>query len=304
VTGLVGCRSTQLGYDQRNMRETLLELYQNQVLDNLVRTKKNLPIVHIDYGNLNGTITQEASLSAGDDLTSTNQGFAAGAAGALLKRVRTAVLKFSGGAKHTNQLTLNGSPVITSNAVYQAYAAAAADDVIKPMTTPLKDGEAHLTYRFQNETWYVPDEKKDAFFELYLKTTVKRQAQTTIVAKREVFGAEKISEKSGRSQLEIKLKESIPNDSGTLTVNIDGRERIFRYKPVPDVPIGHPTDRILLDNPEAETKMSGTVLAQIIKGKVATLTNDTPVLLAVPTVDPLEAIRFQLEQQRLQQLTR
>src|SRR4051794_21243067 len=56
-----GCRSQQLAHDQDQFRGVLLDLYTNQIMDNLVRTKNGLPIIQLDYTNVAGQITQNAS---------------------------------------------------------------------------------------------------------------------------------------------------------------------------------------------------------------------------------------------------
>ena len=87
---------------------------------------------------------------------------------------------------------------------------------------------------------------------------------------------------------------------------VNGIDRKFAYQWVTDIPPGHPTDRILLNNDEsAEPKLKGAELAKAIAGKEAVFKNNTfvPGYVAPPT-DQLEPIRSQLELQRLQQLGR
>ena len=59
--GLHGCRSQQLACDQDQFRSRILELYTNQIMDNLVRVDQGLPIVQMDYTNITGTVTQNAT---------------------------------------------------------------------------------------------------------------------------------------------------------------------------------------------------------------------------------------------------
>ena len=58
VMGGAGCRSTQLAQDQDQFRARLLDLYTNQIMDNLVRADQGLPIIQVDYTKITGTITQ------------------------------------------------------------------------------------------------------------------------------------------------------------------------------------------------------------------------------------------------------
>ncbi len=302
-----GCRSTQLGIDQSGMRETLLRLYQDQVLDNLVRAKLHYPIVQVDYSNMTGTLGQTASATVGETDTRTNNIPMKGATGAVLSKVRSYVFNYGGTASQTANLTVTGQPVISEDSVYQAYVDAVEKDpdIIQPMDKPLPRDEIHLTHEFEGKTWYVPAKKADAFFKLYLATTVQRQTKVpvSLTVHTGITAAVKVTELSPtQSVLEIRLKDKILNDSGRLTVALNGIERNFRYEPLRDIPGGQLTDRVLLINDETETKLKGNELAKAIAGKDATLKNDTFVPGFVPQVpNQLEPIRSELELQRLQQ---
>ena len=61
---LAACRAQQLGQDQDAIRQTVLHLYERQIIDNLIRTWHGKPLVQIDYTRITGTIDQTASASA------------------------------------------------------------------------------------------------------------------------------------------------------------------------------------------------------------------------------------------------
>ncbi len=308
LVGVVGCRAGQLGNDQANMRETLLNLYQEQVLDNLVRAKLHYPIVQIDYSNVTGTMTQTASATVGQTI-STTRNSPEGTVGSFLRRVFVYVYNFGGTASENAQLAMTGQPVISVDSVYQAYLDALAKDpniVMSAERTPPK-GMYHLLHKFQGETWYVPTTKAPEFFKLYLAVTVQRQAKVpiTLTVQTSILDTVKVTELSStQSVLEIRLKDKILNDSGQLTVAIDGIEKRFRYQPVPDIPSAHQTDRVLLNNDEVESHLKGKDLAKAIAGKMVLLKNDTYVPgFVAPVADQLEPIRSQLELLRLKQFT-
>lgn len=304
---LGGCRAAQLGLDQSDMRVTLLKLYQEQVLDNLVRAKLHYPIVQVDYSNLTGTLNQVASATVGQTETRTNNTPASNATGSLLDKVRTFVLNYSGTASQTANLTVTGQPVISTDSVYQAYLDALKNDpdIVKRADKQLQKGEYHLTHEFQGNTWYVPADMAEAFFKLYLATTVQRQTKVPLVLtiNTVIIATVKVTEiPPTQSTLEIRLKDNILNDSGKLTVTINGIEKSFRYQRFRDIPEGQTTDRVVLINDETESQLNGNELAKIIAGKEATLKNDTFVPGFVsPIPNQLEPIRSQLELQRLQQ---
>jgi len=69
--GLFGCRSQQLACDQNKFRCQILDLYTDQIMDNLIRVDQGLPIVQMDYTNIVGTITQNGSAGVTDAYTQT-----------------------------------------------------------------------------------------------------------------------------------------------------------------------------------------------------------------------------------------
>jgi hypothetical protein len=293
------------------MRETLLKLYQSQVLDNLVRTKKHYPIIHVDYSNLTGTLNQVASANIGGSETNTNSNQASNAAGALVDRARASMLNYGATAAQTANLTITGQPVIGADSVYQAYVDAVTKDpnIIMEAKGPLQRTAYHLTHDFQGETWYVPADKGAEFFQLYLITTVQRQPKVPVsltIQTIVVDTIEVIQKSPTQSQLVIRLKDKILNDSGKLTVALEGIERRFTYQADPRVPRGQLTDRVLLNNDETVApRLNGVELAGAMAGKDVMLDSDTFVPGFVsPVPNQLEAIRSQLELQRLQQLGR
>jgi flagellar hook-basal body complex protein FliE len=310
---LVGCRSAQLGNDQADMRQTLLRLYEEQVLDNLIRAKKRYPIVQVDYSNMTGTMNQVASATLRSNVTRTSNTPHTGFVNTLL-RALTYFVELSGTASETANLTITGQPVIAVDSVYDEYLDALVrhPDLIKEASGPLAASAYHRKREFEGATWYVPNEedKKDAFFKLYLATTVQRQTKLPIhiEVQTSVLGTVKVqSEKPPQSLLEIRLKDKIANDSGTLTAVIDGIEHKFRYQALDDVPRGKPTDRVILNNDAtAGPKLTGEQLAKALAAsKEIRLRNDTfvPGVAPAPAV-PNEAIRSQLELLRLQQFNR
>jgi len=322
----VGCRSAQLEFDQKDMRETLLTLYENQVLDNLVRTKLHYPIVQVDYSNLTGTITQSASATLGQTNTVTRNSFL-NATGALIRRVFTYVTNVGGSAAENAQLTVTGQPLINGDNVYQAYVDAIAKDpcIVQSLeaipndpcldqqtTKTLEPGKYHLVHNFRGKTWYVPKEKARDFFKLYLYATVQRQTKvlvltvdTTILDAVDFKGDWSIA----RPELLVRLNDKVLKDFGQMTIfGVEGMELKFRYQADPDPTIqpGHPTDRVQLIYDEDNAKkvnLKGRELVKAIAGKKARLKNDTYIPgFVAPVPNPLEPIRSQQELLRLQQL--
>src|SRR4051794_7369925 len=67
--GSFACRSTQLASDQDHIRGAVMELHTNQIMDNLIRYRQGLPILHLDYVHMTGTVTDTASGALGGSQT-------------------------------------------------------------------------------------------------------------------------------------------------------------------------------------------------------------------------------------------
>ena len=66
-----GCAVHEMYKDQDQIRTALLDLYTNQIIDNLVRASKGMPIIQLDYTNAQAMITVKETGSASDSLGTT-----------------------------------------------------------------------------------------------------------------------------------------------------------------------------------------------------------------------------------------
>ena len=73
----------------------MLDLYTNQIMDNLVRLHQCLPIVQMEYTNITGTVSQESTYGVSGSRTSDVVGI-------------TRVLSGTLGGTHHNELTITG----------------------------------------------------------------------------------------------------------------------------------------------------------------------------------------------------
>jgi hypothetical protein len=179
-----GCAVHELRSDQERIRATLVELNTNQVLDNLVRASKGLPIIQIDYTNASASVTLEETANISDAVTTTN---ATGLMSTIAKVGAAATTSFavtaatlntlipSMTALHTNQIGISGTPVLTSNELYDAYLAYLGEPGRLQVTAcPPAPGEAHLCKRYHKCYYWVPVHAKEAFYELATVVTAQR----------------------------------------------------------------------------------------------------------------------------------
>ena len=131
-----GCRAQQLQSDQDRFRCALLEMETNQIMDNLVCAYNGLPIVHMDYSSITGTITQTPSGQISGSVQTT----------APVTNMIAYMLGFS----QMNQLTVTANPVVDKPDFYAAY----LDFLGKPgrllvSPTPPPPDAAHIVRCFQ-----------------------------------------------------------------------------------------------------------------------------------------------------------
>ena len=119
---LPGCRAAQLQHDQDDFRQRLMEMETNQILDNLILCQLGLPFVHLDYGKITGTVTQQANVGGGESQTVTDaRTISAARLFAGASRSIATAYNFTIGANQSNQLTVTAEPVLNQPSVYRAY---------------------------------------------------------------------------------------------------------------------------------------------------------------------------------------
>jgi len=224
AAAISGCRSYQLRNDQDKMRQALLDLYTNQLMDNLVRAHNGLPFVQLDYTNMTGTVTQDASGSFNQDQTLANNRSAV----AATVRNFTNVVRVGLSSSERMQLTITGSPVLNNNEVYNAY----LEFLGKPerfvvTSEPPPPGAAHIVRcstlgccEGGKRYYWVPCEFRYDFLRLALVTTVQRgqPLSTPDFFENTITRVEDALEPKGYTILY--LKKHIPNDRGKLTVTL------------------------------------------------------------------------------------
>jgi hypothetical protein len=71
---LGGCTATQVRWDATNIRKEVMVYYNDQIMDNLIRAKNNLPFVHVDITLLTSQGSSQISGTVGYGETITNTG--------------------------------------------------------------------------------------------------------------------------------------------------------------------------------------------------------------------------------------
>ena len=211
-----GCAVAQAHRDQDQMRTALLDLYTNQVIDNLIRARNCMPIIQLDYTQAQGMITLQTTANLSDAFTTT---------GPVVNALTSMI-----GLQNTNQITINAVPVTTSNEVYDAYLEfLAIPDSLITTPDPPPAGAAHICRNYCGMYYWVPVTCSGNFFRLSLLTTAQRGQ--TLLSPDDAFAVtimhldrtsiEAKQYPKGSFLVTLELDKKIPNDSGTLVFTDD-----------------------------------------------------------------------------------
>ncbi len=238
---LSGCAVHELHKDQDLIRSTLLDLYTNQVMDNLVRAANGMPIIQLDYNQAQANVTIKNTVGGSESqaVTASNV-FALPAASLMATRTIMTTLMGNLSNENTNQVAVSASPVITSNEVYDAYLEyLTLPGSLMVSCDPPPPGMSHLCKKYDGKYFWIPLSHRSDFFRLALLTTAQRgkallppdafYSVTVRNIEEEREGQKGVQEKDGKiidipaktKYIVVLLDKEIPNDSGTLVFDTD-----------------------------------------------------------------------------------
>jgi hypothetical protein len=326
-----GCRSQQLAHDQDQFRGVLLDLYTNQIMDNLVRTKNGLPIIQLDYTNVGGLITQNATGNfMNTQTTADSRSLALPAVTRALSHAFTNVAGFSGSAGQTNQLSVTANPLINNNEVYNAY----IQFVTMPgrflaTCDPPPPGAAHMVKKCGELYYWIPCVYKYDFFRLSLVTTSQRGQPLSIPLSFDDKVVSTVADDPvpppgmGLSRFLITFEKKIPNGEGWMTASVNGGDakfRLQRYDPTPLPPtapatldplpgpkgtvvgLGLPTDTFWLVHDSANVKATPVELTRALKDQPVKIDLDFYKPTVPTTENLLESLRNEAQLIRFNQV--
>jgi len=128
VIFLAGCTTTHVQWDAVQMREQVVDYYNGQIMDNLIRAVNGQPFVHVDVTGLQAVVGSKlaGSVNGGQTETHTNGTSPALAAVGVIGTFSRAVMRpftFSVSPERTDSLTISSVPAIGVNApgIYDLY---------------------------------------------------------------------------------------------------------------------------------------------------------------------------------------
>ena len=309
VVSGISCRAQHLQKDQDQFRYALLDLYTDQIMDNLIRAQGRLPLVQLDYSDITGTITQDVSGSL--------DGVRTNASGAI---TRMLTLGVKGGK--SIQLTVTANPVVDDPGLYDAYSefASRPDRLMVTCNEP-EAGTAHIVRQCGEQYYWVPIKYKDEFFKLALRTTVKRSEPVSQpdTFDYKVVGKTGEAKETGKdlegkwTQYEflIQFQNEVPNDSGFFLLAVKGQVYRFSLRKIASEGIEQEKTRVLFlryvrgENVAAgHINLSPDELAAELADKVVTIKFDhlRPIVPQPTSVGP--ALRRETQLFRLDQMKR
>ncbi len=114
VVCLAGCMATQNRWQATQMRQQVMDYYNDQIMENLIRTKENLPFVHVDVTSLTTTDGATLSGSVGNGETTSFTRTSSPMLGALhtIARGVTRPFSYSVTPSRNTSLQILASPVL------------------------------------------------------------------------------------------------------------------------------------------------------------------------------------------------
>jgi hypothetical protein len=267
----------------------------------------------MDYSNVTGTLEQDATANVQDTYNKTVNSFASIPTVAALSSPAihsVGMNSVQDGLTSTQKgtLTITGQPLNNFDIVYELYSECADDpQMLKVADRDAlpKESDVHEGRWFRSKYYYVPETSyaKDKFFMLYLKTTVERQTVPAVLPyyAANITMVEKLPVPVGGTggQILMFLKDQIPNDTGQMTIAINGLLHTYTYMENPNVKPGQLTDSVVLNVTKSEYD-DPTFLKGLANAAVQLLNHNYPPTSPPPGPSPLEPIRSQVELLRLQ----
>jgi hypothetical protein len=312
-----GCATTEVKVDQDKIRTAMIDLYTNQVIDNLILAANGLPFVQLDYTNATATVTvSENGTIGGSQQVVDNRPLNAAARMAAVTRSITTGWNYGVGATNSNQIALTANPAINNNEIYDAYLEfLTLPGSLRVSNDPPPPGAAHLCRKWKGCYYWVPVEFRTEFLRLSLLANVQRGKRllpvpdyyaVTLLEITDSF-QDDFQKKSGIMDLTIKIDVKVPNDDGRLAIDLDGGKKaefpVKQFQAKDDSTPVMTDEIVVVFDPKKfpEFKTVDDLKSKFNTGVKLYLKHSRPD--SPPSTDDLlRNVRFQLEQIRFNQL--
>jgi hypothetical protein len=174
-----GCYRSQVRNDGDHVRNALLDMYTNQTMDNLIRARRDLPFVQLNYHDVIVQATDQytGTISTGQTFTgSRSLSYGAALAGTLMHTVGSA-LTLGGTAQRQDLLSFKADPITDQDDIYDQYIRFAKDPNLLMVSTsspPKVAVHEGLVRKCDGRYYYIPCSAASEFSNLVLLTTFQR----------------------------------------------------------------------------------------------------------------------------------
>jgi hypothetical protein len=238
-----GCLSRQVARDGVGVRQAILDLYTDQIMDNLIRAKNGLPFVQLAYSSLQVQDTDSLSGSAQNTYSNETDSMmnAVGVTTSVLRKIVTTPV-FMGAARRDRVMAFKADPITDHNDVYEHYLAFAHNPALFCVSEQKPKCEVHMMRKCGKHYYWVPLEAAQAFQQLCLKTTFMRGPETVpppVYWERTITNvteytrdAEDVKNKTPMIvYAAIQFDQTLPNAEGSLLITLsDGRKVVLPLK--------------------------------------------------------------------------
>ncbi len=205
-----------------------MTMYEDQVMDNLIRANINQGFVQLKYSDLLVQVTDQhvGQIANSQTLTSSTQFNIAAPVTTALGLVSHSfqnLFSLQGNAARLGQMSFHADPVTDSNDVYSAYVEFAKNPAFFSVTDYRpKKCDYHVMREQAGHYYWVPVTAASHFQDLFLKTTFMRGPETIPPGYYEckVIRAVKNPANPGdNTQAMLKLDKQIPPDTGRMILS-------------------------------------------------------------------------------------
>lgn len=194
ILSLSACRAQNLRKDQVDLRQSVIELYKQQVLDNIARAAERQPMLQVSYSALSGQVVTKLTGGPTASRMDVNNTFGGPPGSAQTTEAQTRAQALSVTADYEVILNLRGDPII-DKPVYTRFVQYVrgehpvndmwdpTDPKGTPVPLPSHKAEDHVmisdrqptkpvyaSIEYNGKYYSIPLEAKECFFRLYRDT--------------------------------------------------------------------------------------------------------------------------------------
>jgi len=174
-----GCLSRQVSRDGIGIRQSLLDMYTDQIMDNLIRARNGLPFVQLAYSSVQVQDVDSMTGSVQDtyNISSDRSSNAVGLVTSVLRRFSNG-LQLTGNARRDRTMGLKADPVTDKNDIYEKYLEFANNPALFHVSATKPVCQVHIMRKHGKCYYWVPLEAAQEFQQLCMKTTFMRGPET------------------------------------------------------------------------------------------------------------------------------